>query len=71
MDVHSRIVSSILVLLALICFAMFLRRIGLLDERDGEIFSKLITNVTLPALIFLSMARTEPHWADVEFDIFL
>lgn len=71
MDIHFRIVSSILVLLALICFAMFLRRIGLLDERDGKIFSKLITNVTLPALIFLSMVRTEPSWADVELAGFM
>lgn len=71
MDIHFRIVSSIVVLLALICFAMFLRRIGLLSERDGEIFSKLITNVTLPALIFLTMVRTELHWADLELAGFM
>ncbi len=71
MDIHFRIVSSIIVLLLLICFAMLLRRVGLLDEDDGEIFSRLITNVTLPALIFVSMARTELHWAELELAGFM
>ncbi len=71
MDIHFRIVSSILVLLALIGFAMFLRRVGLLQEQDGEVFSKLITNITLPALIFVSMARTELHWAELELAGFM
>ena len=42
--------TGVVVLLALICFAMLLCRIGLLKEHDGEIFSKLITKVTLPVL---------------------
>ncbi|MDA7947516.1 MAG: AEC family transporter [Hyphomicrobiaceae bacterium] len=71
MDIHFRIVSSIVVLLALIGLAMLLRRVGLLSERDGEIFSKLITSVTLPALIFVSMARTELHWAELELAGFM
>ncbi len=64
MDIHLRIVSSIVVLLALICLAMLLRRVGLLEERHGPLFSKLITKVTLPALIFVSLARTELHWSE-------
>ena len=71
MDIHFRIVTSIVVLLALISFAMVLRRIGLLDERDGAIFSKLITNVTLPAMIFVTMARVELHWAELELAGFM
>ena len=71
MDIHLRVVSSILVLLVLICFAMLLRRVGLLSERDGEIFSKLITKITLPALIFVSMSRTELYWAEFELAGFM
>ena len=66
MDIHLRIVSAILVLLALISFAMMLRRVGLLEEHHGEIFSKLVTNVTLPALVFVSLARRELHLAELE-----
>lgn len=64
MDVQLRIVSSIVILVALICFAMLIRRVGLFAEEDGKVFSKLITSVTLPALIFVSLARTELVWDD-------
>ena len=66
MDLHARIVSSIAILLALIGFAALLRRTGLVTERHGEIFSKLITRITLPALILFSLARTEVRLTDVE-----
>lgn len=64
MDIHLRIVSSIVVLLVLICLAMVLRRVGLLEEAHGRLFSKLITKLTLPALIFVSLARTELVWSE-------
>lgn len=71
MEMHLRIISSILTLLVLICLAMALRRAGLLEEKDGQIFSKLITKVTLPALIFVSMVQTEFHWAELELAGFM
>jgi malate permease and related proteins len=64
MNVQLRIVSSIVILVVLICFAMFLKKVGLFEEQEGKVFSRLITNVTLPALIFGSLARTELYWDD-------
>ena len=66
MDVHARIVSSIAILLALIALAVLLKRIGLVSEHRGEVFSKLITRITLPALILFSLARTEVLVTEVE-----
>lgn len=62
MDIQPRIISAICVLLALILLAMGLRRIGLIKEEQGPLFSMLVTRVTLPALIFGSLARSVLHW---------
>ena len=59
MSIELRIVSSIAVLVALIALIMMLRRIGMLHEDHGKLFSSLITNVTLPALVFYSLSRTQ------------
>ena len=66
MDIHARIVSSIVILLALIGLALVLKSIGLVTEHHGKIFSKLITHITLPALILFSLARTEVLVTEVE-----
>ena len=66
MDIHARIVSSITILLALIALALLLKRIGLVAEHHGEVFSKLITRITLPALILFSLARTEVLVTEIE-----
>lgn len=66
MDIHVRIISSILILLALIALALLIKRVGLVTEHRGEVFSKLITRITLPALILFSLARTEVLLTEVE-----
>lgn len=62
MDIQARVISSICVLLALVLLAMGLRRLGLVKEERGPLFSMLVTRVTLPALIFSSLARSLLHW---------
>jgi hypothetical protein len=62
MDIQPRVISAVCVLLALILLAMGLRRIGLVKEEQGPLFSTLVTRVTLPALIFGSLARSVLHW---------
>ena len=71
MDLHLRIVSSILSLLALICLTMLFKRGGVIDEQHGPLFSKLITQVTLPALIFVSLTRTELVWSEFELALIM
>ncbi len=62
MDIQTRVITSIVVLVGLICLAMVLRHIGLVKEQQGPLFSKLVTHVTLPALIFVSLAKSVLHW---------
>jgi predicted permease len=50
---------SISLLVGLICFAVLLRRLGVLKEEQGPIFGNLVTKVTLPALIFVTLIKTE------------
>ena len=58
MALYGKLISSIAVLVGLICLAMLLRRIDLIREEDCPLFSKLVTHITLPALIFVSLAET-------------
>ena len=62
MDIHTRVLASISVLVGIICLAMFLRHRGLFKEEHGPIFARLVMQVTLPALIFSSLARTTLNW---------
>jgi predicted permease len=62
MDIQTRVISSIVVLVGLILLAMMLRRLGLVKEEQGPLFSALVTRVTLPALIFTSLAKSVLHW---------
>jgi malate permease and related proteins len=61
MDIQARVTSAIVVLLALILLAMGLRHLGLVKEEHGPLFSRLVTRVTLPALIFESLSRSVLH----------
>lgn len=60
----TRLIASIAVLLGLICLAAFLRSRGVLKEEQGGAFAKLVTHVTLPALIFVSLAGTPVRWGE-------
>ncbi len=62
MDIQLRALSSIGVLLILIFGVMLFKRIGLLKEEHGRVCSTLVTKVTLPALIFLSLIHAELKW---------
>jgi len=62
MPITTRLLTSIAVLLGLICFAAFLRHKGFLKSEHGGVFAKLVTHCTLPALIFVSLATTTVDW---------
>lgn len=66
MDEHLRAISAILVLLLLVSLAVLLRRVGVIEEHHGKTFSRLVTQVTLPALILFSMARADVLPSEVE-----
>ncbi|MCB2186255.1 MAG: AEC family transporter [Deltaproteobacteria bacterium] len=55
---NRQVIISVVMLVGLICFAVFLRRQGVLKEDQGPIFGNLVTKVTLPALIFVTLVKT-------------
>ncbi len=54
--------TSILVLAAIILFIVILRRTGMLKQENGLLFSKLVTQVTLPAIIFYALSHSVLEW---------
>lgn len=56
-QVHKNLLQALIVIFGLILLAMGLRRLGLLREDYAPVFAALVTEVTLPALIFISLAK--------------
>jgi len=65
MEMYGKIITSIAILMAAIFVAVGLRRFGIVKEEHGKLFADLVTNVTLPALVFssLSHATIYPKYA--------
>ncbi len=64
MDVNSSVAISVAVLVGVICLAVLLRKLGIIKADHGKLFAGLVTNVTLPALIFSSLARQPLQWSE-------
>ncbi|NOQ30321.1 MAG: hypothetical protein GQ570_04265 [Helicobacteraceae bacterium] len=64
MNTHIETVASVMVLVALITFVVGLRHFKILKKEDGALFSKIVLNITLPAVIFYSLS----HSANIELD---
>lgn len=62
MNYEDSVIESVGILVALIIMAMLLRRFNVIKEEHGAITARLITQYTLPALIFmaLSMVKFDP-----------
>lgn len=56
---HNAAVESLLVLLSVIFLGMFLRKWKVISESSGSVFTSLIINVTIPALIFSALSRQQ------------
>lgn len=59
MDFNQSVYESVGVLIALILIAMGLRKAGVVKEEHSALFAKVITQFTLPALIFNALSITE------------
>jgi len=62
MPTYLHTLTSILILGVIILLVVWLRKTGLLKEENGVLFSKLVTQVTLPTLIFDALARSTFEW---------
>ncbi len=58
-------VLAIATLLVLILLALLLKRWGFLEEAHGKVISRLVTNVTLPALVIVSLSRSRILWNEL------
>lgn len=54
---HHTAVQSLLVLITVIFLGMFLRKWKVISEDSGVVFTKIIINVTIPALIFSALSQ--------------
>lgn len=66
MDFQIRVLSSIAVLVGLICLAVLLRKLKVLDESQGVLFAKLVSQVTLPATIFVYLVEKSIPWRETQ-----
>jgi predicted permease len=62
MNVYLHTLISILVLALVILLVVYLRKRGMLRQENGTLFSQLVMQVTLPALIFEALARSTFEW---------
>lgn len=62
MNIYLHTLTSILVLALLILLVVYLRYRGLLKLENGVLFSTLVMQVTLPALIFAALAHSRMEW---------
>jgi len=62
MNVYLHTLTSIFVLALVIVLVVYLRKRGVLRREDGMLFSRLVTQITLPALIFEALARSIVEW---------
>lgn len=57
MNVFHNLVNSIIVIVCLYALALFLRRKGTLTEEHSLTFARVVTDLCLPAMIFISLAK--------------
>ncbi|MEA3490691.1 MAG: AEC family transporter [Campylobacterota bacterium] len=62
MQIYIHTLTSILVLVLLILFVAYLRHRGHLKQESGALFSWLVMQVTLPALLFTALAHSAMEW---------
>ena len=59
MTFNQSVIQSVSVLIIMIFGAMVLRALKVVKEEHGELFARIITQYTLPALIFCALSSTE------------
>lgn len=62
MSIYLHTLTSILVLALVILLVVFLRHKGLLKQENGILFSQIVTQITLPALIFSALSHSTIEW---------
>ncbi len=64
MPFAENLLQAIIVIIGLIGLVQYLRHLGLLLREHAGLFARLVTEVTLPALIFVSLAKHHLIWRE-------
>ncbi len=56
MDISTGLIEGVVVMFAIISLAVLLKRVGVLSKNDDQLFSRIVLQITLPAVIFSSLA---------------
>jgi predicted permease len=64
MPFAENLLQAIIVIIGLIGLVQYLRHVGLLLREHAGLFARLVTEVTLPALIFVSLAKHHLIWRE-------
>ena len=56
MDISIGLIEGVVVMFAIISLAVLLKKIGILSKNDDQLFSRIVLQITLPAVIFSSLA---------------
>ncbi|MCK5839205.1 MAG: hypothetical protein KAG99_05120, partial [Bacteroidales bacterium] len=59
MNFDQAAIQSISIIVILILGGMGFRKLGVLKEEDGGLFARMITQYTLPALIFHALSTSD------------
>lgn len=71
MPLAENLLQSIIVIVGLIGLVQYLRHLGLLRREHASLFARLVTEVTLPALIFVALAKHHPIWREALLPAFM
>jgi predicted permease len=71
MNTYLHTFTSILILGMILLLVVLLRKKGMLKRENGMLFSKLVTHITLPALIFDALAKSSIEWDYVLLFIYM
>ncbi len=56
MDISIGLIEGVVVMFAIISLAVLLKKIGILSKNDDQLFSRIVLQITVPAVIFSSLA---------------
>ncbi len=65
------LLNSFIVMMALVAFAVFLRRRSVIEEAEQGVFARLVTDFALPAVILANVSREPLELRDLELALIL
>ena len=65
MDPLQSLIQAIVVIVILFSLALVMRRSGVLTEEHSQIQARIVTDLFLPAIVFVTLAQRQVHWSQL------